>query len=61
MGRIKISFEIVVPNYINENMVSCKFDNLEEELYNHLDGELKEDDEIAVQNFSYMTVTDEEL
>lgn len=60
MARIKISLEIVVPNYITENMVSCKFDNIENEMYEHLDGELKDDDEIVVENFSYMTMSNEE-
>lgn len=52
MARYKISFEVVVPDYITENMVTMKFDNIENEFYEHLDGEFREDDEVFVENFS---------
>lgn len=55
MKRYKISFEVVTPDHINENMVSSKFDNVETELNEYLQCELGEDDEIFVQHFSCWT------
>lgn len=48
MKRLKVDIEIMVPDQITENMIALKFDNLESELYEHLDGEIGDDDEVEV-------------
>ena len=50
MRTFAVTFEITTPDNINEGMLSLKFDseNMERELYEHLDCELKDEDEIIV-------------
>lgn len=53
--RITVSFEIYVPDNVNENMIACKYDteNIERELIEHLGDELDgHEDEFSVENIS---------
>ena len=52
MKTFVVTFEITTPDNINEGMLSLKFDseNLERELYQHLDGEIDGNEEIIVDN-----------
>jgi len=52
MKTFVVTFEITTPDNINEGMLSLKFDseNLERELYEHLDGEIDVDEEIIIDN-----------
>ncbi len=54
MRTFAVSFEIDVPDNITDGMLWLKFDseNLERELYEHLDCELKDEDEITVHQIN---------
>ena len=54
MRTFAVSFEIDVPDNITDGMLWLKFDseNMERELYEHLDGELKDEDEIIVHQIN---------
>lgn len=54
MKTFAITFEIDAPDNITDGMLSLKFDseNLERELYQHLDCVLDADDRIIVHNIN---------
>ena len=54
MKTFAVTFEIDVPDNITDGMLELKFcsETLERELYEHLDGELGEDDEISVHDLN---------
>lgn len=54
MKTFAVTFEIDVPDNITDGMLWLKFDseNMERELYQHLDCELDVDDEITVHEIN---------
>ena len=51
MKRIVVHMEFEVPDHVTENMVALKFENIESEMYDHLEDELEPDEECYMSVF----------